>query len=91
MTGSKETTEFSRLVMDADRAGLLLIKAVCLTMADADAGQSTSDWFAGYSKGELKRTIRTLRKAQQSRPDLAEGYERAVAFIRGDVLHKAIN
>ena len=44
----------------------------------------------GYTRGDFKRAIRVIRERQAISPDFSEEFEKGVALIRRDWLHKEV-
>lgn len=73
--------EFLTLLNEAKERGaadyISIIALVC-AMKNKDV-----EGFANrYSRGDHKRAVKLIRKAQKSHPEYADYYESAIAFIR---------
>ena len=77
--------ELMEIIRTADRCEKLCIMAILFSAP----GKERFVRPAGYSNGELKRTIKRLRIAQKDCPDIAKSFEPAITLIRNNWLHKA--
>ncbi len=88
MTHLEELKEFME---SANREELLFLMAAMYGITkDRNKRQQFMKNFAPYTKGELKRTIRTFRKMQAERPEMSKTTEKIIRSIRCDILHKAV-
>ena len=91
-----ENNEFTRLVCRANREELLVMWSImCCDFIthDAETDAATANYRNGYTNGEKKRAIRRCRITQSAArrkgdADTEAVFERAIGFIRSEVLQK---
>ena len=89
-------SELSQIIKEANRKEVLVLWAIMLSNYvphDAETDAATASYRKNYSNGEKKRCIRRCRIAQSALrrngdADAVAVFERAIRFVRSEVLQK---
>lgn len=80
---------------DLERKFISLIKGltggrylVVVAILQAMIGADTLEPVEGYTRGDFKRVIRSLRESAVMAPQFSEDFDRAVMMVRRDWLHR---
>lgn len=74
------------LIMATDEGFVCAVAIMCTASEDGEDG--FDDISSKYSRGTFKRAIARIRMVQHAHPEFDAIYEKAVAYIRREWLHR---